>query len=211
MEETFPLPVPRHPPGRVGTSRAQHWSCPQTESASHSTGTGREGEVCQRLTRALPSPPAAAAGGAGDGPLFLPAAPGRATRPGLRGAKHIGMQSTAPAMEVKFRGGGWIWPQTCPWCSRTAAWGWGQALPPCSYQLSQWLLWKTQGCTESCFQLLLWTRGGGVSPATPTVELVSYSHGELASLELWQKEERKKKKRSRRTVSPSIKVAKISN
>lgn len=120
-------------------------------------------------------------------------------QPGLRGTKHIGVPSTAPAMEVKFRGGGWIWPQTCPWCSRTAAWGWGQALPPCSHQLSQRLLWKTRGCTDSCFQPLLWTWAGG-SPATPTVELVFYSHGELASLELWQKEERKKKNQNNKGV-----------
>lgn len=41
------------------------------------------------------------------------------------------------------------------------------------------------------------------SPATPTVELVSYSCGALDSLELWLKV---KKNRSRKTASPSIQL-----
>lgn len=142
VEETFPLPVPHRATGWMGTSCARRWLCLQTESASHSTGTGREGEVCQPPAGALPSSPTAAAEGAGNGPPFLPAAPGRAMQPGLQGAKHVGTQSTAAAVEVKFRGGGWIMIQTSQCFSRTAAWGWGQALPPWSHQLSQWLLWK---------------------------------------------------------------------
>lgn len=166
----------------MGTSCARRWPCPQMESASRSTGTGREGEVCQLPAGLSPCHQLLWQEVSAMGHPSSLAAPGRAIQPGLQGAKHVGMQSTSVAMEVKYRGGGWIWPQTFLCSSRTAAWGWGQALPPWSHQLSQWLLWKTQGCTDSCFQCLLWA--GGESPATPTVELVSYSQGELASLQL---------------------------
>lgn len=135
MEKTFPLPVLRLVPGWVGMSCAQQCLCPQRESSSHSTGTGREEEVCQ--------PPAGShfplhqllqeVAAMGHLPFL-----GRATQPGLQGVKDAGMYWTAAVIEVRFRGRGWIWhgPQTCPCSPRFPALGWGRAFPPWSHQLS---------------------------------------------------------------------------
>lgn len=73
----------------------------------------KKGEICQPHTGAPSLPPAATAEGVSDGPHFPPAATGRAIQAGLQGAKHVGMKSTTAAMEVKFRGLTWIWPQIC--------------------------------------------------------------------------------------------------
>lgn len=121
MGETVPLPVLHHALGWVGTSRSQHWLCTQKENASHSTGTGREGEVCQLSARVHPLLAAAAEGGAGDEPLVP-----QAGLPNQGGKEQTTMQA-------KFRRGGQIWPQKCSCSSRTAAWDWGRAFPLWSY------------------------------------------------------------------------------